>query len=238
MSSLHPLFDPASLFGRRCGDGAALAVMMCGYFHWLEHRTKRGGVLAPVEPLGAEELAALTHELLRAAPGSKGSVLAALPADLLIVGEPSPAPEGTRSGDVPSPGRAHLLIVREEDGGLTVGLLVKSRLCWAKDRPLRLRAFLVEPEVVGRLAAALERSASSAGDILSRAFAADVVASHQEVARLLSALPELEGERGPDGVARFRRFPIPPTFSKGFPPRPGPLTIVLAGQPTQEATRS
>ncbi len=190
---------------------------MRGYFHWLKARAKR---LTPGEAIRTREWEASTGKDLLVDLGTRARVLSALLAELVVVGQDGSDSQETQTPGLPHWGPAFLLIVREEDGGLTVGLTIQGDLCEVR-LSLRLRAFLVEPEVVPRLAASLGGSDPSAAAILCQAFARDVLVGNREVSRILSALPELEGELGTGGVARFRACRFPAT-SPMDSPRAGP----------------
>jgi hypothetical protein len=96
----------------------------------------------------------------------------------------------------------------------------------ARGQPLSCRAFLIEPEVLARLQEVVQKACDVAPDkALDHAFAAETVASNVDVARLLSAIPDLDGEVQGHKI-RFHRLPIANEFDT-FPPRQGPLTVVL-----------
>jgi hypothetical protein len=117
--------------------------------------------------------------------------------------------------------RAHLCLVREADGKRSVGLhLVRADLAGPS------RAFLIEPEGLQRLKEVVAKlSGWDQDDALAYAFDPEVVASNLEIARMLSAIPDMDGEVI-HGQLRFRRLPVPNDLD-ALPPRPGPLTIVL-----------
>jgi hypothetical protein len=98
-----------------------------------------------------------------------------------------------------------------------------------EDRPLRCRAFLLEPEVFQRLREGLlpslrarEHGLAFFGEVFDRA----VVAQNLEVARILSALPELEGTFTSPWNFAFRRLPVPDVCVR-FPSRPGPINVIV-----------
>jgi hypothetical protein len=152
-----------------------------------------------------------------------------------------------------------LFITRERTGRPGLGMLVTDStddwLCWflsmdrenrevrfdREDREVRCRAFLLEPEVVKRLAEALRMQGAPEHSILDRAFEREVVATNLETARILAAVPELEGEIK-DITLYSRPLPIPDGYDT-FPPRAEPLQVVIVidserkmGTPTNEPT--
>jgi hypothetical protein len=73
------------------------------------------------------------------------------------------------------------------------------------------------------------RSGHEPGDVMEElvhAFDAKTMAGNLDIARLLSAIPDLGGEVSPRRKIRFHRIPIADEFDT-FLPRPGPLTVVL-----------
>ena len=65
-----------------------------------------------------------------------------------------------------------------------------------------------------------------------RAFEAETVTNNREVARILSAVPELEGELNlSTGIFRSQRLPIPDDCVQ-FPPRTELPLVVLVINPT------
>ena len=126
---------------------------------------------------------------------------------------------------------ASLILVREADGTQTVGMLGEwdgdLKHTWKEpSQPVSCRAFLIEPEVLARLEEVVPKACgSSHGSVLAHAFAAETIGSNQDVARLLAAIPDLDGDAR-NGQLRCHRLPIAGEFDT-FPPRPGPLTVVL-----------
>jgi hypothetical protein len=100
------------------------------------------------------------------------------------------------------------------------------------------RGFLIEPEVLIQIRDVVRKSgdfyqgnaaAQAPGDVMQEvvhAFDAKTMAGNMDIARLLSAIPDLEGEVSESGEIHFHRIPIADEFDT-FPPRPGPLTVVL-----------
>jgi hypothetical protein len=123
-----------------------------------------------------------------------------------------------------------LVLVREADGTRTVGMSVDPMMVdlyrMRLHRPASCRAFLIEPEVLARLQDMVQKACHVGPDkALDHAFAAETVAGNLDVARLLSAIPDLDGEVHGAEI-RFHRLPIADEFDT-FPPRQGPLTVVL-----------
>jgi len=151
-------------------------------------------------------------------------------------------------GDVQfHPWHAHLLIVREQDGRLTVGLLFQATPevvdRWrtaVPDRlshPLRCRAFIFEQEVLTRMAAiALKTPEEKSPErLLLPAFQPEMVASNFEVARLLVGVAELEGEIDPDKPAVcFCRLEIPDWHHRFHPRIAPPQVVVIADTGSEE----
>jgi hypothetical protein len=97
---------------------------------------------------------------------------------------------------------------------------------WEGRKPVSCRAFLIEPEVRARLQEVVEKTCAVARDKAFRhTFASETVAGNMGVARLLSAIPDLDGELL-DGEIRFNRLPVASEFET-FPPRQGQLTVVV-----------
>jgi hypothetical protein len=131
------------------------------------------------------------------------------------------------------PASVELLVVCEEDGTRTLGMLWWVAH-WSGVQRAHCRAFLLEPEVVKRLRAILGAAAEAPPEHILHAFQHEIVAANFEVARLLTALPELEGEiQHPGPVARFGRLPIP-AGCDAFPARVEPLQVVIVVHPKAE----
>jgi hypothetical protein len=140
-------------------------------------------------------------------------------------------------------GQAALLILREQSGTRSLAMLL-SFVGLVHERfgelvPIRpgspCRALLFEPEVVNRLDLALRATTfRSPEDVLRQALQRETMNGNLEVARLISAVPELDGEVDirRDEV-RFQRLPIPDGFDL-FPPRAEPLFLVVAINPGPE----
>ena len=108
----------------------------------------------------------------------------------------------------------------------TVGMWAKEPSGMEPRQPVTCRAFLIEPEVLARLEEVVQNAYDVGSDqALIHAFATKTVADNLDIARLLSAIPDLEGE-AQDHEIRFHRVPIASEFDT-FPPRQGPLTVVL-----------
>jgi hypothetical protein len=230
--AVHPLFDPRSLYGRM---RAAVRPedKMRGYFHWLQARAERvAEAFQAVPPCSPEVLDRLSVRLesleieVGVRPG-RAEVLAAHHVMPLALARAPSRLEVSRVTLRPGDHEADLLLVRESGGGRSFGMLMSfpEEVCGGLLR--RCRAFLCEPEVVKHLRLALDAAATSpTGEVLFQAFQPEAVADNVEVARLLSALPELDGIIHPPGEARFHRHPIPDGCSQ-FPPRPAPLSVVV-----------
>jgi hypothetical protein len=233
VSRKHPLFDPASLYSRMRAS-IRLADKMRGYIHWLQARAKRAREPLPrIEPALPEELRRRTCALAGISAEAvlpAGGRLAVL--DILEV--------RTCVYLV----HAELLLVREEDGMRTLGMLLRMPAdvlrgqleCfapWLRGQRSRCQALLFEPEVVQRLRVVLGTTGEGPADAILQAFQPDVVATNFEVVRILAAVPELEGEIQPSGEARFCRLPIPDRCD-AFPPRAEPLHVVIVLHPERE----
>src|SRR5262249_49328925 len=123
---------------------------------------------------------------------------------------------------------AKILLVCEENGTRTVGLLLDFPLEIGSP-VLSCRAFLIEPEVIKRLAALGNLPEELVPhDVLCQAFQGGAVRNNIELARLLAALPELDGEVLLDErCVRFQRLAVPQGFDT-FPLRAEPLEVVVA----------
>jgi hypothetical protein len=215
LTSAHPLFDPTSLYGQmRATLGAA--GKMRGYFHFLWARARHATELAP-----QEELPDWLSRLAEATPRNEGEALDVWIAEAIFCSTE------TSSSDRLDAGVIRLCLIREPDGRHT--LECRARLAepgqegeeasgWA-GTSFHCRAFLLEPEVVQRLQSLLQDRP------WQMAFLAETVVNYPEVARILAAAPELEGEvRGRDVV--FERLPLPDQYDT-FPPRRGLLQGVI-----------
>jgi hypothetical protein len=222
----HPLFSPDSRYSRM-RSSVRPENKMRGYFLWLGARAVRRGIEARTNhlPGGALDQRALGLE------EPQVNVLDVLEVRPLVLPLTF---KGVAAVEAAS--RAKLFVVREEDGANTLGLILRPvpdtlwDLLRERGRPLSAcRAFLLEPEVVERLAAALQLppERSSREHVLRRAFAPETLTDNVEVARILSAVPELEGECSALlRKASFRRLPVPAT-GDGFPPSPEPPAVVV-----------
>jgi WD40 repeat protein len=135
-----------------------------------------------------------------------------------------------------------LVLVCEADGTRTVGMRVEhySVHMMSLGQPISCRAFLIEPEVLARLQEVVRKAFEVDSDkALIHAFEAETIASNMDIARLLSAIPDLDGEVRNHEIC-FRRLPVAGEFD-AFPPRQGPLTVVLVfddppvSEPTKDA---
>src|SRR5262245_50648849 len=207
----HPLFDPASLSSRMRASVRAEDKMR-GYFHWLAARAERlGARLPPSPPCSAEKLRDFAARLQTT--DGRGPALKVLDSVELRAWC---IPTETSDTRQPTLLQAVLRIVGEPDGTWTVilfgnhvllegGRLDDSR---QQDAGRPCRAFLGEPEVAMRLSIALGSPADTTTESpLPRVCMREVLANNLEVARLLSALPELEGEIHLESQeAQFRRL--------------------------------
>ncbi len=197
---------------------------MRGYWHWLcfqqDHAREP---LPPTEPRPEKELRELTRRL-QTPDGAKGIVLGALRVHDWLVGE------GEREGSLRAVADvAEALLVREEDGRRTIGLLLEGQPHRWFPNGTRCRAFFLEPVILKRLASALRaRDEGSFERFLLQAFQVEPVTRSYEVASLLAGLPELEGEMPTDrgGEVRFCRLAIHGGEDR-FPPRAGPLHVAV-----------
>jgi hypothetical protein len=194
----HPFFDPASTYCRM-RKSARPEYKMRGYFHWQKARAIRLGL-----PPG-------TRELKRHIPAGIEVTDAVDVRPVCLLGELrySVAVES-------------LFLARESDGTRTVGMFVTGSEL-ESHQPVCCRAFLIEPEVLARLQEVVGEV--DPDNAISRAFTAETIATNLELARLLAAIPDLDGEVQ-DREIRFHRLPIADEFDT-FPPRPGPLMVVL-----------
>jgi hypothetical protein len=121
-----------------------------------------------------------------------------------------PRPEADEIGST-------LCLVREADDKRLLDLRVGGARSYP--RKARCRAFLLEPEVVARLKSQMGEKP------WKQAFLAETVVENFEVARILSAAPEMEGELH-NGRALFHRLPMPERYDR-LPPRKEPLEVVV-----------
>src|SRR5207248_2918277 len=91
-------------------------------------------------------------------------------------------------------------------------------------RPVACRAYFLEPAVVDRLKAAAAKEGNEKPS-LREVFRDDLVARSFEVARVLAAVPELEGTIDENGACEFHRITLPETCSAI--PLPEEVTIVV-----------
>ncbi len=211
----HPLFDPTSTYSRM-RKSVRPEYKMRGYFHWQKARAIRLGLSRPERPPQAEEELRSRLRGRGLASGTGGSGGERAPdfqvTDLLDVELRSLLREPRCLRAVPL--RGSLVLVREADGTHTVGMQVDD------DRSDRIepgqavscRAFLIEPEVLARLQEVVQKTSAVGPDrVLDHAFAAETVSSNMDIARLLCAIPDLDGEvRG--CAIRFHRLPIAAEF--------------------------
>jgi hypothetical protein len=197
-------------------DGvSALAVLMDG-------RLASGGVDGSVR---VWDLAAATSRIV-GHHGPELRVTDAVDVRLVCQGRRESRPFGwDRSGS--------LVLVREADGTRTVGIqeslhgmgYMLSHML-SRAQTASCRAFLIEPEVLARLQEVVQQTFEVGSDkALGHAFAAETIASNMDIARLLSAIPDLDGEARGWGL-QFRRLPGADGLD-AFPARLGPLTVVL-----------
>lgn len=227
---VHPLFDPTSAYSRM-RKSLRPEYKMRGYLHWQKSRAIRLGLPLVQRQFRNEAefemyLLDLSGTVWRCASSANPPF------------DSSPALRVTDAFDVRpvcligdagvESGKATLVLVHEADGSQTVGLCgqfepkVGHSLC---------RAFLIETEVSRRLQEVVRKvSGVAVNDAIAHAFAAETVAKEMDVARLLSAIPDLDGELV-EGKWRFQRLPIASTF-ESFPPRREPLTVVIVVEPT------
>jgi hypothetical protein len=212
----HPLFDPASTYSRM-RKSVRPEYKMRGYFHWQKARAIRLGL--PLPKREGRDQSQLRQLACRLAGGQSPDlrVTDALDVRPVWLSPRSQFHEGAS---------AVLALVSEADGKRTVGMW--AELAEREDRPpaSSCRAFLLEPEVLARLGELVQKTCAIGPEkALVHAFAAETVVGNRDIARLLSAVPDLDGEvRGPE--IHFRRLPVADEFD-AFPPRQGPLTVVL-----------
>ncbi len=230
---VHPLFDPSSLYGQMRSSLRA-AGKMRGYLHWLWARTSFAAHPLSHQP-SRKDLPGWASGQAR----TNGAVSApgALPAEGEVLDVWMARPSFCSTSPLPweplERGVIYLCLVREVDGKHTLRCRARA------DEPARLteetsscpgsscrcRAFLLEPEVVERLKGLLQNRP------WQDAFLAETVANHYEVAQVLSAAPELEGEvRG--GDVFFESLPMPEQYDT-FPPRKEPLQVVIVCETAQ-----
>src|SRR5436309_415236 len=150
----HPLFDPASRYNQMRGSAHFAQNKARGYWDWLCVQQQRSRApLPPTKPRLERELRELTSRLA-AECGSNCSVLHALRVRCWVVGEGNAEGQREPSMHVVS-GTAEVLLVREEDGTRTLGLLLEGQPHDCFPRGAHCRAFLVEPAALRRVASAL-----------------------------------------------------------------------------------
>jgi hypothetical protein len=248
--TVYPLFKPGSGYNRLRSSVRTLDKMR-GFYHWLFARAERAKEpLPPVEPRSEQELRNLACRLEGdCAAGRSGSGEEPRPRctvrDALRVRTWVSTEDHLRAGQEPlffvAPNFAELLVVGEEDGTQTLGLILELRpRDWSPlrlpARAARCRAFLLEPEALQRLAADLRAEREPLSEpFLSQIFQADLVTNSYRVASLLAGLPELEGELSPESCwVRFRRLEVHDSET-AFPPRPqGPLQAAVVFYPVGE----
>ncbi len=223
LSQKHPLFDPTSLCSKLRASICALDKMR-GYWDWLCVQQERAvEALPPTESRPEKELHELTCRL-QSEHGARCSVLHALRVHAWLVGE------GESEGLIRAvPDVAEVLLVREEDGSRTIGLLLEGQPHRWFPSETQCRAFFLEAAIRKRLASALRIQDESPFDrILPQAFQPEAVAKSYEVASLLAGLPELEGEiqLHREFQVRFARLAIHGGDNR-FPPRAGPLHVAV-----------
>jgi hypothetical protein len=211
----HPLFDSTSTYSR-LREGAGPEYKRRGYFYWQKARAIRLGI----PPRNGDEsrqidLCDLASRIVgKDAPDLR--VTDALDIRPVCLGG------GPRFGESTA---GSLVLVREAEGTRTMGMWLEldGR---ESSQPGSCRAFLIEPEVLARLQDVVQKACHIGPDnALDHAFAAETVAGNLDIARLLSAIPDLDGEVHGAKI-RFHRLPIADEFET-FPPRQGPLTVVL-----------
>jgi hypothetical protein len=216
----HPLFDPSSAYGRMRASVRAEDKMR-GYLHWLWVRAKRTqGPLpcASQRPEVERRELACRLEIVSGGPGIE--VLDALEAraEALVAGPTEAILPPRFFAD------AELCLVREVGGPYTLGLLLWGAGLF-RAAHFRCRAFLLEPEVVERLEGHL------GGRPYLDAFHPDAVENNLEVARVLAAVPEMEGDwEGGRSPVCFHRLPTTDHYDL-FPPRTETLQIVVVLHP-------
>jgi hypothetical protein len=206
MPTRHPLFDPASQYSQ-ARAGFAPEDKLRGYFRWL-----------------ARCLRAETVQTLRLAAESGPR-----PALVLLAGTPETV--------VPAQVEVQWTPRKNAPGALRVRLRLinPSALSGRLTLPAPFRAFLLEPEVVERLSQAIEAPGQAGESVLPRVFSAEVVAGNLEVARVLSAVPELEGIVNADGSGTTSLAAIPPTSPPVEVVPPAVTIVVVIDNPTEPA---
>jgi hypothetical protein len=222
----HPLFDPSSLYGQAHAGGQA-EYRIRGYMHWLRARADRLRLPLRQSSAASESYRATLARRLASITPVLGDVkvLDAFSAEtrILVTG-------AAQTHQQPSAERAELCLVREADGSHTLGVLLRldsAQLFGAAltGTRFRCRVFLFEPEVIRRLEGLL--CGRSYLDSLEPA----VLENYPEVAGILAAVSELEGEwSAGQSEVRFARLSIPDSYDL-FPPRAEPLQMVAILHP-------
>ena len=200
---------------------------MRGYWDWLVVQQDRAEEPLPPNPSRSEsELHELACRLV-AATGRKCSVLDAVRLRSWMIAAEDLEADRELSPRIVHDG-AELLLVREEDGTPTLGLLLDGH---PRDWSLggtRCRAFLLEPPVLKRLEAGLRLQGEVSLDcLLLQVLQRRTVQTIYQTTALLCGVPELEGECRPDSTGvTFQRFPMPGHPDR-FPPRAGPLLVAV-----------
>ncbi len=222
----HPLFDPASLYGRM-SSGASAEGKMRGYFHWIQARADREGL--PAGPVGDSGRVSPSDRGANAvgAPGDVPAVLDTIRVGALLGPVRECSAEGQRFHSVP----AEWVILAGPRTTVWAGPLGQQGHSNGEGTASRssCRAFFFEPEVLQRLRSVLGEEQLQGPALLEKAFGRSAVAENLEVARILAGVPILQGElalAGGAGTFEFQSVPVPDRFVH-FPPRQAPVVLVL-----------
>lgn len=188
ISDKHALFDPGSKYNR-LRAAVRPADKLRGYFHWLSAQPA-----APPEPGGAGRVRGAAPMLL-AAPAARAAgrrlVLRLDEPDEVVAAAVKPA------------------VVPAEGGGKQLELTVELH-DHIPPYPVACRAFFIEPAVLSRLTT-LDKSFADRPPltVLQTVFRPEWVGYNLEAARILSALPEMDGTVDQDGAGAFDPAPLP-----------------------------
>lgn len=210
------LFNPTSLHNRFRARVRAEDKMR-GFFHYLHRRQKQaeqGQTQHRPDTVQAEEHPERSKEGL-SKPGNQERRL------VLWADRPETPLEATLD-----------LLFGTEDETRTIGLALQ--LANPSDFPAGTtdcRAYFLDGPVVARLKATAAAEEGSSLSSLRDVFQDNLMARSSEVARLLAAVPELDGIIDATGAGIFRSFPLPESCATVVLPEDVTIVVVISGSP-------